>query len=125
MNKYHTESAGESNIFCPELGSKFLAVITEDAKPIVEKHPYLTLLRVIEFVGVEQVANLNLMVNNDLPFISKKRYSSGVSNFNDYKRINDDWFVFTALNLKGKVAIIEKIGSLTGHKFTCATKRII
>lgn len=37
----------------------------------------------------------------------------------------DGSFIFTAMNLKGKVAMIEKIGELTGNKFTCATKRVI
>ena len=99
-------------------------MVTEDVKLIVESNPYLTLLRVIEFVDIDKVAKLNLRAKDDLPFISKKPHSSGIYNFNDYKRINEDWYVFTAMNLKGKVAIIEKIGHLTVHKFTCATKRI-
>lgn len=30
MSNYIKGSYGESNVFCPDLGSKFLAVVTED-----------------------------------------------------------------------------------------------
>lgn len=113
------------DLFCSQLGSKkFLAVITNSGQLILDSHPYETLMRVVEYVGVEKVASLNLKSLNDLPFISKNP-PSFVYNKNDYKLSQDGWFIFTAMNLKGKVAMIEKIGQLTGHKFTCATKRVI
>ena len=113
------------DLFCSQLGSKkFLAVITNNGQLILDSHPYETLMRVVEFVGIDKVASLNLKTLNDLPFMSKNP-TSFVYNKDDYKLSQEGWFIFTAMNLKGKVAIIEKIGQLTGHKFTCATRRVI
>lgn len=113
------------DLFCSQLGSrKFLAVVTENKQLILASHPYETLMRVVEYVGVYKVASLNLKTLNDLPFMSKNP-TSFVYNKDDYKLSQDGWFIFTAMNLKGKVAIIEQIGKLTGYKFTCATRRVI
>lgn len=114
-----------NDLFCSQLGSKkFLAVTTNNGQLILDPHPYETLMRVVEYVGVDKVASLNLKTLNDLPFMSKNP-SSFVYNKDDYKLSQDGWFIFTAMNLKSKVAMIDKIGELTGNKFTCATKRVI
>lgn len=113
------------DLFCSQLGSKkFLVVITDNGQLILDSHPYETLMRVVEYVGVEKVASFNLKTLKDLPFMSKNP-DSFVYNKCDYKLSKDGWYIFTAMNLKGKVAMIEKIGELAGYKFTCATKRII
>lgn len=120
MRFYEDEEPGENNLFCPELNKKFLAVITTDGKLILDKHPYLTLLEVVEYVGVETVADLNLMVTEKLPFMSKTRITA-----QDYQPTDNGWFVYTTFKLKDKVAFIKKIGELTGNNFVCATKRMI
>ena len=113
------------DLFCSQLGSKkFLAVITNNGQLILDAHPYESLMRVVEYVGVDEVASLNLKVHNDLPFMSKNPTSFNYGK-NDYKLSEDGWYIYTAMNLKGKVALIEKIGELTGYKFTGAIKRII
>lgn len=127
MSTYIDEDTGEvyedfeEERFCQELSTKFLAVVTEKGRLLLESRPYLTLIKVIEFVGVDKVANLGLKACEELPLISQTRITA-----RDYQPIGTTgWLVYTSFNLKGKVAIIEKIGELTGHKFTCATKRVI
>lgn len=103
----------------PLNGSKFLAIITENGRLILEPKPYLSLIKLIEYVGIDSVASLELKGKDELPLVSKTRWTT-----RDYQPASDGWFVYTDMNTKGKVAIIERIGELIGQKFVCATKII-
>lgn len=103
----------------PLSGGKFIAVITQDGRLILEERPYLTLIKLIEYVGVETVAALDLKAKDEVPLISKTRFT-----LRDYQPCADGWFVYTTMNMKDKLKIIEKIGEQTGQKFICATKLI-
>lgn len=101
----------------PLAGSKFLAIITPQGRLILESKPYLSLIRLIEYIGIETVVALNLKAKDELPLLSKTRYT-----LRDYQPAADGWFVFTTLNMKDKLKLIDTIGELIGQKFVCATK---
>lgn len=113
---------GEHQNNCHSLplnGGKFIAVITQDGRLILEDKPYLTLIKLIEYVGIETVAALDLKAKDEMPLISKTRFT-----LRDYQPCADGWFVYTTMNKKDKLKMIEQIGELTGQKFFCATKLI-
>lgn len=103
----------------PLNGGKFIAVITQDGRLILEEKPYLTLIKLIEYVGIETVASLDLKAKDEMPLVSKTRFT-----LRDYQPCADGWFVYTTMNMKDKLKMIERIGELTGQKFICATKLI-
>lgn len=103
----------------PLSGGKFIAVITRDGRLILEEKPYLTLIKLIEYVGIETVAALELKAKDELPLVSKTRFT-----LRDYQPCADGWFVYTTMNMKDKLKMIERIGELTGQKYICATKLI-
>lgn len=104
--------------FLPELSTKFIAVTLPNGRLIVERKPYLTLIAVIEAFGIENIKALGLMGKYQMPLVSDVRL-----NPRDYQPTSNGLFVYTNMNLKEKVAIIEKIGELVGSKLVCATKR--
>lgn len=50
-----------------------------------------------------------------MPLVSKIRFT-----LRDYQPCADGWFVYTTMNMKDKLKMIERIGELTGQKFICA-----
>ncbi len=103
----------------PLNGGKFIAVITQDGRLILEEKPYLTIIKLIEYIGIETVAALDLKAKDEMPLVSKIRFT-----LRDYQPCADGWFVYTTMNMKDKLKMIERIGELTGQKFICATKLI-
>lgn len=103
----------------PLNGGKFIAIITQDGRLILEEKPYMTLIKLIEYVGIETVATLDLKAKDEMPLVSQIRFT-----LRDYQPSADGWFVYTTMNMKDKLKMIERIGELTGQKFICATKLI-
>ena len=52
-----------------------------------------------------------------MPLVSKTRLT-----LRDYQPASNGWFIYTTMNTKDKIKLIEKLGSLTGQQFICATK---
>ena len=85
----------------------------------MESKPFQSFIRLIEYVGIENVATLDLKGKDELPLVSQTRYT-----LRNYQPAADGWFVYTTMNLKEKIKMIDHIGDLTGQKFFCATKLV-
>lgn len=103
----------------PDNGGKFIAIITPQGRLILERKPYLSLIRLIEYIGIETVASFDLKAIDEMPLVSKTRYT-----LRDYQPASDGWFVYTTMNMKDKLKTIERLGELTGQHFICTTKLV-
>ena len=101
----------------PAIGSKFIAIITPQGRLILESKPYLSLIRLIEYIGIETVSSFDLKGKDEMPLVSKTRLT-----LRDYQPASNGWFIYTTMNTKDKIKLIEKLGSLIGQQFICATK---
>lgn len=101
----------------PSKGGKFIAIITPQGRLILESKPYLSLIKLIEYIGIETVSSFGLKAKDEMPLVSKTRLT-----LRDYQPASDGWFVYTTMNRKEKLKLIEKLGDLTGQQFICATK---
>ena len=110
----YTEGEPESQSILPQ---KFLAIVTREGRLILDRKPYFSFIHFIEYVGLNEVASLDLKVGGGMPLVSKTRI-----NLRDYNPAKDGWYVYTTMNLKEKIAIIHKIGTLIGCEFICLTK---
>ncbi len=112
--EYDNEEFFESKSILPQ---KFLGIITRPGRLILDEKPYLTFVHFIEYVGEHIVSDFNLRAEGELPLVSKTRIT-----LRDYQLTKNGWFVYTTMNLKSKIAFVEKIGELTGNHYICITK---
>lgn len=101
------------------VNGKILAIITPKGRLILGEKLYHSLIRFVEYIGIETIATFDLKAKDEMPLVSKTRLT-----LRDYQPATDGWFVYTTMNLKDKVRIVEEIGKLVGQKFTCATRTL-
>lgn len=101
------------------VSGKILAITTPQGRLILGEKPYHSLIRFIEYIGIETVATFDLKAKDEMPLVSKTRFT-----LRDYQPASDGWFVYTTMNLKDKFRIVEEIGKLVGQHFVCATRAL-
>lgn len=85
-------------------GKKILEIITDKGESWIEKYAYITFIKFLEYVGIDQVLTLNLMAKDDLPLLTKERIHKA-----SCKPTKNGYYVVTNILNEDKAAIVNLI----------------
>ena len=91
----------------PKAAPKLLRVTFPDGKIVYHDKGAETIAEVVEIIGPERIAELNLSVSGQ-PFVSKERHDRNQT------EISEGWLVTTHSNTESKKRQIERLSELFG-----------
>lgn len=99
------------------LTRKTLFITTPDGEEWAEKFAYQTVIKFIETVGEEIVAELDLRNAAGEPLVSQERISE------HYKPTQNGWYVYSRTTMSTKAKQVRKISKLLGLNYTAKVSK--